>query len=78
MVDLTSYIMMLKSAQFSSLKHVVDFARVVGTATDRELGTRSNTSGGSKVQENFKQLMKMCKQILPYRPTMVSHIERLL
>ena len=43
MVDLTSYIMMLKSAQFSPLEHVVDFARIVGTTTDSELGTRSNT-----------------------------------
>ena len=49
MVDLTSYIMMLKSAQFSPLKHVVDFARIVGTATDRELGTRSNTPDSSNV-----------------------------
>ena len=57
MVDLTSYIMMLKSAQFSPLKHVVDFARIVGTATDRELGTRSNTPEMVKISKSWQ----MCK-----------------
>ena len=42
-VDLTSYIMMLKSAQFSPLKHIIDFARVVRSATDRKLASRSHT-----------------------------------
>ena len=42
-VDLTSYIVMLKSAQLPSLKHIIDFARVVRSATDRKLASRSHT-----------------------------------
>ena len=47
-VDLTSYIMMLKSAQLPSLKHIIDFARVVWSATDRKLASRSHTPNNCK------------------------------
>ena len=73
-VDLTSYIMMLKSAQFSSLKHVVDFARVIRASTDGKLRARCHTS----VETNLGYIFNKIDEVLPYCSTVVSDIEGLL
>ena len=41
--DLTSYIMVLKSSQFPSFKHVVDLTGIIGTPTYGKFGTSRHT-----------------------------------
>ena len=41
--DLTSYIMVLKSSQFPSFKHVVDLTGIIGTSTYGKFGTSRHT-----------------------------------
>ena len=41
--DLTSYIMVLKSSQFPSFKHVVDLTGIIGTSTYSKFGTSRHT-----------------------------------
>ena len=92
--------MMLKSAQFSPLKHIIDFARVIRTTANCKLRARRHTSVETNIRdiiptkiddnflasvphygvlhENIQIFSTKWVKVLPYCPTMVSNIERLL